>query len=118
MPERADAFGDSDWAGDVVPRKSKTCVMGVIGRTLIDSYGEGQHVIALSSGESELYSIGSAAVGGLETVRIIAEYGVKLELRVHTDSTAARGMRHRLGSGKTRHRRDSVALGAREDEER
>ena len=59
--------------------------------------------IALSTAEAEL---GAAARGGAEGIGIqstLADFGVKVGLRLRSDATAAIGISQRLGLGKVRH---------------
>ena len=54
-----------------------------------------QHVVAISSGEAELYATGRAAAErGLQSVQLLADAGMELKLEVLTDSTANLGMHH------------------------
>ena len=64
-----------------------------------------QSTIALSSGESEFYSIVKAASTGLGLRALYEEWHipVKVIVRFDSDSSAARGMCSRRGLGKTRH---------------
>ena len=62
-----------------------------------------QHVIALLSGEAELYATGRAAAGGLQSVQLLVEAGMEPKLEVLTDSSANHGMHNRIGSGRVRH---------------
>ena len=74
-----------------------------LGTHPIDYSCSTQHVIALSSGEAELYATGRAAAGGLQSVQFLAEAGLQLKLEILTDSTANIGMHSRIGSGRVRH---------------
>ena len=60
-------------------------------------------VIALSSGEAELYATKRAAAGGLQSVQLLVEAGMELKLEVLTDSSANLGMHNRIGSERVRH---------------
>ena len=62
-----------------------------------------QHVIALSSGEAELYATGRAAAGGLQSVQLLVDAGMEPKLEVLTDSSANLGTHNRIGSGRVRH---------------
>ena len=66
---------------------------------------EAQSTIALNSGESKFYSmIVSGAASGMGLQALYNEWKVKVECKVLTDSSAARGMCNRRGlSGKTGH---------------
>ena len=102
MPTKFVVYGDSDWAGGE-SRRSTSGTAEVLGKHTLEFSCSTQHVIALSSGEAELYATGRAAAGGLQTVQLLHEAGLPLELEVLTDSTANLGMHGRKGSGKVRH---------------
>ena len=50
-------FGDSDFAGDAITRKSTPIGFMMLGDHVINSWSSNQSVIALATGESELYAI-------------------------------------------------------------
>ena len=62
-----------------------------------------QSVIALSSGEAEFAATVKGSSVGLGIVALGRDLGEVLPLRVHTDSTAAKGITGRKGIGKIRH---------------
>ena len=62
-----------------------------------------QQVVALSSGEDELYALTRAASQTLGVMSTAADFGMVLGGNLHTDSTAAIGMTYRSGLGKVRH---------------
>ena len=101
-PGRYVVFGDSDWGGSE-SRRSTSGTFEQLGTHPIDYSCSTQHVIALSSGEAELYATGRAAAGGLQSVQFLAEAGLQLKLEILTDSTANIGMHSRIGSGRVRH---------------
>jgi hypothetical protein len=74
-----------------------------VGAHLIKSWATTQPTITLSSGEAELYGVARAAANGLGYLSLLADLGIKLRLRVWTDSTASQGMCGRQGLGKVRH---------------
>ena len=103
QPEiRVNAYADSDWAGHKVSRKSTSGGLLMIGGHLIKSWSSTQPVIALSSGEAELYALVKAASHAKGLCSLIADFGFETKISVHTDSTAAIGIAHRRGLGKTR----------------
>ena len=101
VPEKYVVYGDSDWAGSET-RRSTTGAFEQLGQHLIEFSCSTQHVVALASGEAELYATGRAAAGGLQSVQLLAEAGMDLKLEVLTDSTANLGMHIRVGSGRVR----------------
>ena len=62
-----------------------------------------QTTLSLSSGEAELHDIGRGIAQAIGLKSLYADLGVKLDLRVHSDATAAIGIARRLGLGKLRH---------------
>ena len=74
-----------------------------IGKNMIKSWSATQQAIAMSSGEAELYAMvkGAAQTKGL--ISMINDYGLKFDACVCSDASAAIGIVHRQGLGKTRH---------------
>ena len=72
VPEKYVVFGDSDWAGSE-SRRSTTGAFEQHGLHPIEFSCSTQHVIALSSGEAELYATGRTAAGGLQSVQLLVE---------------------------------------------
>ena len=58
-------FGDSDFAGEVSTRKSTSGGMTCIGDHVVKSWSSTQSVIALSTGEAELYALNKTAAQSL-----------------------------------------------------
>ena len=100
--EKYVVYGDSDWAGSET-RRNTTGALEQLGQHPVEFSCSTQHVVALSSGEAELYATGRAAAGGLQSVQLLAWAGLELKLEVLTDSTANLGMHNRIGSGRVRH---------------
>lgn len=92
-----DVYVDSDLAGNPVTRKSTSCdVLDILCFTFeVNVYG--QTVLADSSGTAELIGICSGATAGLGLQIKMREFGLELQLRIRTDSSAARAVCHRLG---------------------
>ena len=94
---------DSDFAGCLITRRS-TCGGCIRWRGgLIRGWSKTMPTIALSTAEAEL---GAAARGGAEGIGIqstLADFGVRVGLRLRSDATAAIGISQRLGLGKVRH---------------
>ena len=79
--EKYVVFGDSDWAGSE-SRRSTTGAFVQYGLHPIEFSCSTQDVIALSSGEAELYATGRAAAGGLQSVQLLVEAGMEPKLEV------------------------------------
>jgi hypothetical protein len=62
-----------------------------------------QAVVALSSGEAELYSLTKGAANTLGMMSLGADFGMTFHAKVSSDSSAAIGMVNRTGAGKLRH---------------
>ena len=97
---------DSDWAGCRTTRKSTSgCVIELLGCP-IQAFSRTQGTIATSSGEAELYAIGSGVSEGLGIVNLLEEGELlpKVTMSVMTDSTSAKAIATRMGVSKlTRH---------------
>ena len=75
----------------------------MIGRHLIKSWSSTQGPISLSSGEAEFYGVVKAAGVTLGYQALLHDLGVKLPIRIWTDSSATMGICRRPGLGKLRH---------------
>ena len=63
-----------------------------------------QNVIGLSSAESEYYALTKGGCSGLGLQSLFADWNLKLQLSLHTDSSSAKAIASRRGTGKsTRH---------------
>ena len=62
-----------------------------------------QSTISLSSGEAELYVMTKCAAQLIGIMQLGEDFGFNLRGQVYTDSTAALGITHREGLGRTRH---------------
>ena len=62
-----------------------------------------QSRVALSSGEAEFYGIVRAVATSKQTSQILEQIGMQLELTIASDSSAARGICTKTGSGKVRY---------------
>ena len=97
---------DSDWAGCQDTRKSTSGgVLRILGSAL-HAYARTQSTIATSSGEAELYAIGSGASEALGAAQFLQESRLALttSITIETDSTAAKSIATRTGVSKlTKH---------------
>ena len=104
-PKHLDCWVDTDWAGCVRTRRSTSGGGMQWGSHSLNTWATTQATVALSSGEAEYYGVvivkGASHVLGLSA--LLADFGIKVRCRVHTDSTAAKGIASRTGLGRTRH---------------
>ena len=98
-----DAYSDTDFAGCLDTRRSTSGGCGLLNGCLVKHWSSTQKVIALSSGEAELMGVVRASSEGLGLQSLCADLGMKIDVRVHTDSSAAVGICRRCGVGKVRH---------------
>ena len=96
-------FSDTDWAADELTRKSVSCTVERYGSHMIDCSDAKQSLVALSSGEAEFYGIVRFVATSNQTSQILEQIGMQLEVTIASDSSAARGICTRTGSGKVRH---------------
>ena len=90
--DAVDVYVDTDHAGCLRTRKSTSggCVM--LGAHLLKSWASTQPTITLSSGEAELHGVVKGSAAGLGMLSLLADLGVRIRLRVWTDSTASIGI--------------------------
>ena len=101
-PPILDVYVDADWAGCTTTRKSTTgFAIKYLGAT-IHFGSRTQAIVALSSAESDLYSIGTGAQESLHIRNFLVETILtsKLQIRIHTDSTSGKSIATRIGSSK------------------
>ena len=96
-------FTDSDWAGCTRTRRSTSGGMIMNGSHLISHWSSTQATVALSSGEAELNAVIKAGSEGLGIVHLFKDLGTEKDGEIKTDSSAAHGIAHRLGSGRVKH---------------
>ena len=75
----------------------------MVGSHLIKSWSVTQGQVALSSGEAEYYGVVKTAGIAMGFHSLLDDLGVKIALRVWTDSTATIGICSRTGLGRLRH---------------
>ena len=105
-PSRAhlEVHVDSDWAGDTVTRRSTSGVIARRGRHLLRHSSTAHNAIGLSSAEREYYALTKGGCSGLGLQSLFADWNLKLQLSLHTDSSSAKAIASRRGTGKsTRH---------------
>lgn len=96
-------YSDADWAGCKATRKSTTGGAIIVGCHTVKGWNKTQTLIALSSGESELYATLRAAAETLGILSMYKEFGLKMSGYIWGDAQAALGIISRNRLGKTRH---------------
>ena len=95
---------DSDWAGDTATRRRRSGVIVRRGPYLLRHSSTVQNVIGLSGAESEYYALTKGGCPGLGLQSLFADWNLKLQLSLHTESSSAKAVASRRGAGKgTRH---------------
>ena len=92
----------SNWASGP-ERKSTSGGMMMINGTVVKHWSRTQATRALSTAEAENYAVVTGATEGLGMQSMMADLGVTTQVRVWTDSNAAKAIASRRGFGKTRH---------------
>ena len=103
MPSEIDVHADADWAGCSTTRRSTTGFVITINGNLIHSASRTQGAVAMSSAESELYALCSAAQEALFLRNLMTESGLgtkSMVINLYPDSTAAKSLVSRSGPGK------------------
>ena len=103
LPGKFDVFVDSDWAGCKATARSTSGGIAMMGWHSIKTWSTTQTVVALSSGEAELYSLTKGAAQTLGLIALAKDLGVTMDGTLHTDASAALGIVAREGLGKLRH---------------
>ncbi len=109
MPKVLRIYTDSDWAGNSETRKSVSCAVERYGSHMLECTVGKQSVVALSSAEAEFYAIVRGTAMGMQSLQIVDAMAkvfdrtAEVSLRISSDSSAARAICNRIGSGKVRH---------------
>ena len=74
-----------------------------MGDHAVKTWSSTQTVIALSTGEAELYALNKVAAQSLGLQSLLIDMGIDLSVRLHTDATTGRAIAMRRGLGKVRH---------------
>ena len=102
-PTEISVYTDADWAGCRRSRKSTSGGVILLGRHCVKAWSKTQAVIAKSSAESELYSVIKGSCEGLGMQTLMDDLGVNIDINLHLDATAAKGILERSGLSKVRH---------------
>ena len=85
---------DSDWAGDTRTRRSTFGVIVRRGLHLL-RHSSTENVIGLSGAESEYYALTKGGCSGLGLQSLFADWNLKLQLSLHTESSSAKAVASR-----------------------
>ena len=96
-------YTDSDDAGCLRTRKSTSCGALMHGRHLLKFYSSTQHVVSLSSGESEFYAGIKAGSTLLGTLAIMKDFSFSFEGHLVFDASAAKSLMSRRRHGRAKH---------------
>ena len=103
MPKEVDVFVDADWAGCKHTRRSTSGGAAMFGWHCVKSWSSTQAIVALSSGESELYAMTKGAAQALGLISLAGDFGLTIGAKIHCDANATLGIVNRQGLGKLRH---------------
>ena len=98
-----DIYVDSDWVNDPVTRKRVSGGVITRGRHSLHWWSRRQATVALSSCEAELNALVKGACEGLFFSQVCELFQESMSLHMKSDSSAARGVLLRSGSGKLKH---------------
>jgi hypothetical protein len=98
-----EVYVDSDWAGCSRTRKSTSGGCMMWNGICLKAWSTTQTTIAMSSGEAEYYAAVRGGAEGLAFQSMCLDVGCSVVVRVHTDSTACKGVCNRRGIGRIRH---------------
>ena len=99
---RVDVNVDFDWASGW-SRKSRKGGMLTVNGVGVKRWSRTQKARALSSGEAEYYAMVAGCAEGVGMQSLAEDLEWKAEIRLWTDSSAAKDIGNRLGLGKLRH---------------
>ena len=93
-------YYDADWAADPVTRKSTSCTLCYVDPCLLTSECRGQGTVALSSGDSELYALGSQSAELIFAQAILNEIGILFLIHARAGSSTARVVATKQGASR------------------
>ena len=94
---------DSDWAGDLIDRKSTNGMVLRRGSPLIRHSSTLQTSTSLSSAEAEYYAMTKGAAAALGLQSMLRDWKLECKIELYCDSSSARSFAQRRGLGKNRH---------------
>ena len=97
-----EGYGDSDWAGYKVSRRSTSGGALIWNGDVLKTWSFRQKTIARGSAEAELCAVTKCATQTLGMIQLMQDFNIVLKGVVYTDSSAALGIVSRVGIGRTR----------------
>ena len=97
------AYTDADWAGCKATREPTSGGAIKLGGHTIKTWSKTQSLLALSSGESEFYAALKASAETFGVLSMMKDSGYEIKGEILGDASAALGIIHRKGLGRTRH---------------
>ena len=97
------AYADADWAWCKETRKPTIGGCIKLGRHTPKGWSKTQALIALGSGESEVYAALKSSAEALGMMALLQDFGYVVKGEIRGDASAALGIINRKGLGKTRH---------------
>ena len=101
-PKHLQLFVDTDFAGCRVSRRSTSGGAAMFGQHCLKHWSSTQATLALSSGEAEITGLCKGADMGIGLRSVGDDLGIKHDIEILSDATAALGIARRLGIGKIR----------------
>ena len=92
----------SDWAGCRRTRKSTSGGCMMVGKHLLRTWSSTQPSIAMSSAEAEYYALVEGATRSLGLQSMMRELGLRTNIFLQTDSSAAKSFASQRGLGRLR----------------
>ena len=104
LPEFVSVYTAANWSGDPVSRRSTSGGLVLLESCLVASWSRTQASVAMSSAESEFYAMISGLNEAKAVTTLLEELQLgQLQIRILSDSQAARGTVLRRGALKMRH---------------
>ena len=88
---------DSDWGGDQVTRRSTSGGLLMFEKCLIKSWAKLQGMVSLSSAEAEYLAMMKGVREALALRTMLLEMGIKTEVTIFVDSSAAKASMEKPG---------------------
>ena len=104
----ANVYPDANFVGCKRSRKSTSGGLIVLGQHCIKAWSKTQSLVAISSAESEFYSVVKASCERRGFCTLFKDLGMELKIRVHMDASAAKGIIEKKGVSRVRHLDTSV----------